>query len=157
MKRRKNFYLDDSTITYVEKFQDDNHISTFTAALSEIIQQHQRRNDIQASQVLVEQLAKQVADELDSTLTRIRLAANNADRNSDIILLVLNTLMGYQQYKTFISEDTPQLTAAKALEKERIATYRQKRLDAKNKKEAGKNQEDSEEQLMATIPEDDLI
>ena len=156
MKHRKEFLLDESTLSYIKKFQDENHFSTLTAALSEIIQQHQHRNDVQASQVLVEQLAKQVAKELESTLTRIRLGTNSADRNSDIILLMLNTLMGYQQFKTFIPEDTPQLTLARAYEKDRIAAFRQKKLEAaKAKKERQKNSGDSFEQL--TIPEDDLI
>lgn len=155
MKRRKNFYLDESTITYVEKFKDVNHCSNFTAALEQIIQEHQHRNDVQASKILVEQLAKQVAKELDPALTRIRLGANNADRNSDIILLMLNTLMGYQPYKTFIPDDTPQLAQAKALEKDRIANFRQKKLDAKAKSENQKYEGESFEQL--TIPEDDLI
>ena len=109
----------------------------------------------QASKVLVEQLAKQVAKELESTLTRIRLGTNNADRNSDIIILLLNTLMGYQPFKTFIPDDTPQLAKAKALEKERIVEFRQKKLDAKAKKENLKKSEESFVQL--TIPEDDLI
>ena len=155
MKRRKNFYLDDSTITYVEKYKDANHCSNFTAALEKIISEHQHRNDVQASKILVEQLAKQVAKELDPALTRIRLGANNADRNSDIILMMVNTLMGYQPYKTFIRDDTPQLTQAKALEKDRIANFRQKKLDAKAKKEEKDKLDASFEQL--TIPEDDLV
>lgn len=153
VKHRKEFLLDESTLSYIEKFKDTNHFSSLTSALAEIIQEHQHRNDVQASKVLVEQLAKQVAKELEAPLTRIRLGVNNADRNSDITLLVLNTLMGYQQYKTFISDDTPQLAQAKEFEKERIANFRQKRLDEKARKE--RSADSDFEQL--TIPEDDLI
>lgn len=157
MKHRKNFYLDDSTIAYVEKFQDENNLSTFTAALAEIIQEHQHRNDVQASRVFVEELAKQVAQELNPVLTRIRLGTNGADRNSDIILLMLNTLMSYQQYSTFVPNDTPQLAQAKALEKERIAAFRQKKLDEKKRKAEKERSDKLPEPDELIIPEDDLL
>lgn len=153
MKHRKNFYLDDSTIAYVGKFQDDNHLATFTAALTEIVQEHQHRNDISASKVLVEELSKQVAKELENPLTRIRLGVNNADRNSDIILMLVNTLLSYSSYKTLVTEETPQLIRAKEIEKERISNFRQKKLNAPPPKEKGEENVSSE----FTIPEDDLI
>lgn len=155
MKHRKNFYLDDSTISYIEKFQDEKHLPTFTAALAEIIQEHQHKSDVPATKVLVEELSKQVAKELDSSLTRIRLGVNNADRNSDIILMLLNTLLSYSSYKTLVTEETPQLVRAKEIEKERIANFRQKKLNAPPQKE--KNPENGPSDQELTIPEDDLI
>lgn len=154
MKYRKNFYLDTSTIEYVEKFQDEHHISTFTAALTEIIEEHKHRNDISATKVLIEELSKGVAKELNAPLTRIRLGVNNADRNSDVIVLLLNTLIGYSPYKTFFAEDTEQLKQAKQIVKDRIANYRQKKLDASHKK---KLFEQEKENSTVYISEDDLV
>lgn len=151
MKHRKDFYLDDSTISYINKFQDENHFSTFTAALSEIVEEHQHRNDVSATKVLVEELAKQVAKELADPLTRLRLGVNNSDRNSDVILMLLNTLLSYSPYKSLVTEETPQLVRAKAIEKERIATFRQKKLNLPTKREKNSTAQEF------TIPEDDLI
>jgi hypothetical protein len=67
-------------------------------------------------------------------LTRIRLGVNNADRNSDILLLLVNTLLAYSSYQTLFVEDTPQLAKARQIEKDRIANFRQKKLDAAKKK-----------------------
>jgi hypothetical protein len=167
MKHRKEFLLDGSTITSLEKYRDENHLPTLTAALSEIVDRFTHRNDIPATELIVHELAKQVAhelkDALSDTLTRIRLGTNNADRNSDIIILLLNTLLGYQQYTSLIKDDTPQLAEAKKIEKERIAEFRQRKLNRagvkSNTKEKGLSsvlpaQKDSER---AEITEDDLI
>jgi signal transduction histidine kinase len=134
MKHRKNFYLEDPAIAYVRQFQKDNHLSSFTAALSQIIREHQHRNDIPAAEFFAREIAKQVAEELKTPLTRIRLGVNNADRNSDILLLLVNTLLAYSSYQTLFVEDTPQLAKARQIEKDRIANFRQKKLDAAKKK-----------------------
>lgn len=155
MKLRKNFYLDTSTIEYVEKFQDEHHISTFTAALTEIIEEHKHRNDISATKVLIDELSKGVAKELSAPLTRIRLGVNNADRNSDVIVLLLNTLLGYSPYKTFFADDTEQLKQAKQIVKDRIANYRQKKLDASHKKKLLEQENENKEPVY--ISEDDLV
>lgn len=129
MKKRKTIYYDQSSIEYVEKFRDEHHLPNFSSSVAAIIDEHKHRNDIPATKILMDGIAKQVAAELSDTLTRIRLGANNADRNSDIILMLLNTLCSYSDFKTLITEETPQLTKAREIEKDRIAHFRQKKLD----------------------------
>jgi hemerythrin-like domain-containing protein len=129
MKHRKEFLLDESIIDYLEAYKDENHSSSGAAALTAIIEEHKHRNDISATKVLVDALAKQVAEELKDTLTRIRLGSNNADRNSEVILLLLNTLLSYSGYKSLIDKDTEQLLKAKQIVKDRIANYRQRKID----------------------------
>lgn len=134
MKHRKEFLLDESTISYLKKYQDEKHLSSLAAALAGIVDDHRHKNDISATKVLVNSLAKQVAEELKDPLTRIRLGSNNADRNSEIILLLLNTLLSYSGFKSLLEKDTPQLAEARKIVKERISNYRQKKL---NKKDEG--------------------
>lgn len=152
MKHRKNFYLDDSTIEYIEKYRDACNLPTFTAALSAIVLEHRHKSDVPATKILISELSKQVVKDLNPVLTRIRLGINNADRNSDIILMLLNTILSYSSYSTLVTEDTPQLLRAKEIEKERIANFRQKKLNAPTKAESNSVQLEE-----LTIPEDDLI
>lgn len=128
MKQRKEFLLDESVIKYLQQVQEKNDLPSLAAALTKVIREHEHRNDVPATKVLVDALSKGVAEELKDTLTRIRLGTNNADRNSDVILLLLNTLLSYSNYKSLIAKDTPQLTEAKQIVKDRISHYRQKRL-----------------------------
>lgn len=152
MKKRKNFRLDDSTVTILEQYRDEKHLRSLTEALEAIVDEHKHRSDIPATKVLMEGIAKQVAEELSDTLTRIRLGANNADRNSDIILMLLNTLCSYSDYKTLISEETPQLVKAREIEKDRIAHFRQRKID-RSKNEAKKKSDSSHE----IISDDEIL
>lgn len=129
MKQQKNFRLDDATLFYIQSYRIKNHLANDTAALTQIIEDHKHRNDVPATKILVESLAKQVAEELKDSLTRIRLGSNNADRNSEVILLLLNTLLSYSSYKSLIEKDTPQLVEAKQIIKDRIANYRQRKCN----------------------------
>mgnify|MGYP001001358533 CR=1 FL=1 len=141
MKKRKEFLLDESTISVLEQYQNAHHLKSMAKALAEIIDGYKHRNE---TDIVVEEIAKQVAAELSDTLTRIRLGANNADRNSDIIVMLLNTMLSYQPLETLITEETPQLAKARQIEKDRIAYFRQKKLDHEKKgsgKSAGKKTE----------------
>lgn len=134
MKIRKEFLLDESILAYLEKYKDEKHCPTLTATLSLIIDEHRHRNDIDTTAVVIQQIAEKVTELLSDKLTRLRLGINNADRNSDIIVMLLNTLLGYQELSTLITEDTPQLQKAKEIEKERIKNFREKKLDREAKK-----------------------
>jgi len=129
MKHRKEFLLDESTISYLQQYKDEKHLPTLAAALTGIIDDHEHKNDISATKILVDSLATQVAEELKDTLTRIRLGSNNADRNSEVILLLLNSMISYTGFKSLIEKDTPQLTQAKQTIRDRIKNYRQRKLD----------------------------
>mgnify|MGYP000925799720 FL=1 len=159
MKHRKEFLLDESTIALLESYRDENHLPTLTATLSEIIDKFSHRNDIPATDILVQGIAREVKNELSDTLTRIRLGSNNADRNSDIIIMLLNTLLSYQQFTSLVTKETPQLTKAKEIEKERISNFRQRKLErskSKTDKEKNPKQLDNEE-ATGNIVDDDLI
>ena len=133
MKHRKEFLLDEFTIAYLEKYRDEKHCQTVTEALSAIVEDHRRRNDIDTTAVVIQQIAEKVTELLSDKLTRLRLGVNNADRNSDIIVMLLNTLLGYQELSTLLTEDTPQLQKAKEIEKERIKNFRERKVDREAK------------------------
>lgn len=151
MKRRKEFLLDESTIAYLEKYRDEKHCQTMTAALTDLVDDHRHRNDIDTTSVVIQQIAEKLTELLSDKLTRLRLGVNNADRNSDIIVMLLNTLLGYQELSSLITEETPQLQKARAIEKERIKNFREKKLD----REAKKKERPTE--VLPTFIDEDLI
>ena len=122
-----------------------------TAALTDLVDDHRHRNDIDTTAVVIQQIAEKVTELLSDKLTRLRLGVNNADRNSDIIVMLLNTLLAYQELSSLITEDTPQLQRAKEIEKERIKNFREKKLD----REAKKKERPAE--VLPIIIDDDLI
>jgi hypothetical protein len=134
MKTRKNLYYDQSTLDYIQKYKDEHHLPTLTSAIASIVDDHRHRNDIDTTAVVIQQIAEKVTELLSDKLTRLRLGVNNADRNSDIIIMLLNTLLGYQELSSLITEDTPQLQKAKEIEKERIKNFRERKLDREAKK-----------------------
>ena len=134
MKARKNLYYDKSTLDYIQKYQDEHHLPTMTSAIASIVDDHRHRNDIDTTAVVIRQIAEKVTELLSDKLTRLRLGVNNADRNSDIIIMLLNTLLGYQEMSSLITEETPQLQKAKEIEKDRIKNFRERKLDREAKK-----------------------
>lgn len=153
MKKRKEFLLDESTLAILEQYRDKHHSRSLAEALTGIVDEYKHRNDVPAAKVLMEGIANQVEEKLSDTLTRIRLGTNNADRNSDIILMLLNTLCSYSDYSTLITEETSQLVKAREIEKDRIAHFRQKKID-RSKSEANKKKSGSSFEV---ISDDDLL
>lgn len=157
MKKRKNLYYSQDTIDYVERYQIEHHLESFTSAVESIIGENRNRSKIDTTPVVIHEIAKQIAAELADTLTRIRLGANNADRNSDIILMLLNTLLSYQPLETLITEETPQLAKARQVEKDRIAHFRQKKLDREKKRPLHTNEKKQKTEPEMILSDDDVI
>lgn len=157
MKKRKNLYYSEGAIDYVAEYQSEHHLKNFTSAVEAIIDEHKHRSDIDTTDIVIKEIAKQVAEKLSDTLTRIRLGANNADRNSDIILMLLNTLLSYQPLSTLITEETPQLAKARQIEKDRIAHFRQKKIDNEKKKAKRVKKEKQGSAPEPLLTDDDVI
>ncbi len=159
MRKRKNIYFDESTIEFVEDYKNKNRLPSFTSALTSIVDEYRNKNNIPATELLVKGIAREVKNELSDTLTRIRLGSNNADRNSDIIIMLINSLIAYQKFTSLVTDDTPQLAKAKEIEKARIANFRQRKLERSkekaDKKISPKQQED--DNTIENIVDDDLI
>lgn len=147
-KPKATYRLSPAAMQYISEIAAKNKISN-TAALEKIIAEHkefQRRtvDTIQAtSAVLGQYLTEYIDEHYDKVFTRIRLAANNADRNSDVIIELLNGIYNFEEYGGLVSTKDnihPGVAKAKAVVKERIASYRTAKLErerAKNNENAG--------------------
>lgn len=129
-KTRKEFRLNYTTIETLNKIKESYGLPSTTAALEKVVENFSSTDDF------AKRIAKEVALLLNKPLTRIRLGTNNADRNSEVTLLLLNSLLSYSGYKSFVTEETPQLIAAKNKVADKINVFRKKKLEReKTKKE----------------------
>lgn len=135
-KKRKEFHLENETLEYLKEMQEAYNFSNASKTLEKIIEEHRDKNASINIDDFSKKLAKEVALLLNKPLTRIRLGTNNADRNSEVTLLLLNSLLSYSGYKSFVTEETPQLIAAKNKVADKINVFRKKKLEReKTKKE----------------------
>lgn len=131
MKIRKNFRLNLESLNYISEVQEQYQLNA-TAALEKIIDEHKNNHQQVVSSILTKQIAKAVSDELKNTLTRIRLGSNNADKNSEILLLMVNQLLNYSGIKTYSTQQSSQFIESKRIVEERIQAFRTKKLERKH-------------------------
>lgn len=132
MKKQTTFRLEEETFSALKEVKEEQHLSSTTQAVEWLAREYHQQKTLIVSEQLCGEIAKSVSKELNKTLTRIRLGTNTADRNSKVILLLLNTLLAYSKMNSLIPEDTPQLIQAKELVKKEIERYRILKLEREN-------------------------
>lgn len=141
MKKRKEFLLPEDVLQYIEDYRKKNYIKTQTEAFCKIVGDHKEKNDNEVAKVILQFLSEEITEklmiameetyQLKNTLTRIRLGTNNADRNSDVILLLINTMLAFSGHLALQEEDVLPTSEAKRVVNERIAAYRTKAAERK--------------------------
>lgn len=137
MNTRKNFRMNPADVEYLKKVISGNDdINSETEALEKIIDDHRNAN-FYSDADFAARIATLVLEALDKTLTRIRLGANGADRNTQVIIEILNTMIFTDDKKTFLSTENGEMTAvtkSKEVIKNRIERYKLKQLENAEKK-----------------------
>ncbi|PER83968.1 hypothetical protein CN498_25120 [Bacillus thuringiensis] len=140
-KIRMKLSLNENVHQYIQDYMDENNITHPGDAISKICMEHQASKSSEWSlNYISEIVSKNLHDVLKSELTKIRLGANSADRNTQILIELLN---GYffandLDLESIITTDKIEVGGvkmAKEVVAERISNARQKRLDY----EASKN------------------
>lgn len=124
-KRKTTIALTPDVDEIIKNVMRENQLN-FTEALHIIVRKYQ--NDTSNS------VAKEVAELLKNDLTRIRLGTNNADKNSQILLEMINTMLFHIHYVEFVSTDEdPQDGFLKSKEhvRKRIHAFKTKTDSAK--------------------------
>lgn len=122
----KNYRLKKETIDYIEKVAKDKNISR-QAAVDFIADEHKKSN--KTSVMLV---AEAIGEYLRKDLVRIRLGTNNADKNSQILIELLNHLFIANDYKSCITTSQFKADGLRDAEKEvkeRIEHFRMMKLE----------------------------
>lgn len=127
--------LNENVHQYIQDYMDENNITHPGDAISKICMEHQASKSSEWSlNYISEIVSKNLHDVLKSELTKIRLGANSADRNTQVLIELLN---GYffandLDLESIITTDKIEVGGvkmAKEVVAERISNARQKRLD----------------------------
>ncbi|MEM5682787.1 hypothetical protein AAHB64_01685 [Bacillus toyonensis] len=131
--------LDEETDTYIKDYMEEHNIRYNGEAIVRICREHQASKNTEWSlNYISEIVSKNLHDVLKSELTKIRLGANSADRNTQILIELLNGYFFLEGVDSLITTDKQEMGSvkiAKEVVAERISHARQKRIDH----EASKN------------------
>ncbi|MDM5436271.1 hypothetical protein QUG02_27565 [Bacillus hominis] len=136
---RMQITLDEETDTYIKDYMEEHNIRYNGEAIVRICREHQASKSSEWSlNYISEIVSNNLHDVLKSELTKIRLGANSADRNTQVLIELLNGYFFLEGVDSIITTDKQEMESVKMAKKtveERISHLRQKRLDH----EASKN------------------
>ncbi|MED3612085.1 hypothetical protein [Bacillus wiedmannii] len=136
---RRQVTMDQATEDYINDYMEEHGIRYTGEAMGRICKEHEAAKNTEWSlNYVTEVVSKNLHDVLKSELTKIRLGANSADRNSQILIELLNGYFFLEGVDSLITTDKQEMGSvkiAKEVVAERISNARQKRLDH----EASKN------------------
>lgn len=131
--------MDQSTEDYINDYMEEHGIRYTGEAMGRICKEHDAAKNTEWSlNYITEVVSKNLHDVLKSELTKIRLGANSADRNTQILIELLNGYFFLEGVDSLITTDKQEMGSvkiAKEVVAERISHARQKRIDH----EASKN------------------
>ncbi|HDR6387828.1 hypothetical protein OCF65_12080 [Bacillus toyonensis] len=136
---RRQVTMDQATEDYINDYMEEHGIRYTGEAMGRICKEHEAAKNTEWSlNYVTEVVSKNLHDVLKSELTKIRLGANSADRNTQILIELLNGYFFLEGVDSLITTDKQEMGSvkiAKEVVAERISHARQKRIDH----EASKN------------------
>ncbi|PHD46584.1 hypothetical protein COF67_22335 [Bacillus toyonensis] len=136
---RRQVTMDQETEDYIKDYMEEHGIRYTGEAMGRICKEHEAAKNTEWSlNYITEVVSKNLHDVLKSELTKIRLGANSADRNTQILIELLNGYFFLEGVDSLITTDKQEMGSvkiAKEVVAERISHARQKRIDH----EASKN------------------
>ncbi|PEL51704.1 hypothetical protein CN540_29325 [Bacillus toyonensis] len=136
---RRQVTMDQETEDYINDYMEEHGIRYTGEAMGRICKEHEAAKNTEWSlNYVTEVVSKNLHDVLKSELTKIRLGANSADRNTQILIELLNGYFFLEGVDSLITTDKQEMGSvkiAKEVVAERISNARQKRIDH----EAAKN------------------
>lgn len=92
LKIKRNFSIEKNTFNYLNDIQRENaNINSMSSAIDFIAMEHKSKSDTTTEQ-MIKIIANEVAKELKGELTKIIKGINSADRNTQIVMEMLNGL-----------------------------------------------------------------
>lgn len=130
-KENKKLYLSKKYWDFIEEYKVKNGFDYRSQAVEHLIDSYKKNNDI-TTDYIIDLVAKRVLEEINPSFRRILSSLNSSDKNSKIILEMLNG--------KFIKEDTgiifsidekksPALEKAERIVSEKIVSQRISKLD----------------------------
>ncbi|HDR7594595.1 hypothetical protein [Bacillus mycoides] len=136
---RRQVTMDQATEDYIKDYMEEHGIRYTGEAMGRICKEHEAAKSTEWSlNYITEVVSNNLHDVLKSELTKIRLGANSADRNTQVLIELLNGYFFLESVDSIITTDKQEMGSvkiAKEVVAERISNARQKRIDH----EASKN------------------
>ncbi|MBD8045804.1 hypothetical protein [Clostridium faecium] len=131
-KKRKHYMLSKDSIKYIDEVQKNNNLNYKSEALELIIREHKKNSDMRTEH-MIKLIGEKVAERIKIDLLGIKKATNSSDKNSQIILEMLNGMFFKEQYGKIVTtaENEAQglIMATEAVE-ERMINKRVRKLDS---------------------------
>lgn len=119
---RKNYILSDKSLEILHQIMEERHIKTETAALEYVLLQHERQ------QTAEERFAQIIRENFMEVLSGCRAAARATEKNTQLLLDSMNTLLierGYWQYYSAEREPSQVLRDAEEAWKHKLGREKQ--------------------------------
>jgi hypothetical protein len=132
-KQRMKLSLNEETKQYIQAYMEENNVGFTGEAIAQICNEHkQAKSNEWSLKYISEVVSNNLHQALKDELTKIRLGANSADKNTQILIEYMNGLFFHHGFDGLMTTDLQELDSTKvakeAVEK-RIANQRQKRID----------------------------
>lgn len=131
IKNRKHFTVSNEANEYIKQVRSERKIRSESEALEHIVKEHKEKSDTTTEQ-MIKIIANEVAKDLKGELTKIIKGINSADRNTQIVMEMLNGLfiksnVGYINTSDIVKAEGLEL--AEESVRKRISKSRVRKLD----------------------------
>ncbi|MDU3546417.1 MAG: hypothetical protein E7F83_03235 [Clostridium sp.] len=130
-KMEKHYRLSEKNIEYIEEVKEKNHLKYNSEALELIIREHRNNSDI-TTEFMINLIGEKLSEKLKAELLGIKKASNESDKNTQIIIELLNGLFVKSGYKLLATTGDIKCKAidnATEFVEKRIASKRVAKLD----------------------------
>lgn len=124
-KTRVNLTISEQSKNYIEDYKKKNNYRSISEALDSIIKHSMNTDNVD---LIADRILRKIEDKYDNLFTRLRLAGNSADINSQVIVEILNSMIINMNMKKSFMTDTVEsqvVADSKKQIKNRIAYYKQ--------------------------------
>ncbi|QQK77827.1 hypothetical protein HUG15_21095 [Salicibibacter cibarius] len=137
-RKRMNLRVLPHVMDYIDDYREQHDITYNGQALEKIIQEHEAwKIEDRSNRAIMNMAAEQFRQVFDAELKKLQLGVNNADRNTQILIELMNgMLMNEDHLITTSNMESQPVSIAKDEIKERIAHQRQKKMDWEESRKA---------------------
>ena len=130
-KQYKHFYIDKEFLDYLCEIKKTNNLSSMNQAINLVLKEHKEKSAT-TIELMIKIIASEVAKALKSDLVKVIKGINSADRNTQIVMEMLNGLfiksnVGYINTSDIVKAEGLEL--AEESVKKRISKSRVRKLD----------------------------
>lgn len=90
-KQNKHFYIDKYLLDYLKEVKEKNNLSSMNQAINLVLKDHKEKSDT-TTELMIKIIANEVAKELKGELEKIIKGINSSDKNTQIVIEMLNGL-----------------------------------------------------------------